>query len=95
MHGEEGHDQMDGSIFLGKAKTTPNYKKVKLGKDYEALGFGNESIVGELYAVDDEKLNQLDDYEYDIYVRHSVKLSIGRTAQAYFLKSQLDKPPGS
>jgi len=89
--GKEGHDQMSDAIFLGKTQTAPKYTKSKLQGDLVGLNNGKDSVRGELYAVTQNQLKQLDDYEYDIYDRRTVELKGGRTAFAYFLKNSKDE----
>lgn len=84
--GEEGHSQLKGANYLGKAKTTNKYKLVK-GDNLVGLTDGDEVVHGELYAVDDEILRRVDKYEWKCYVRKQIKLSIGKKAFAYFLKN--------
>ena len=78
---------MSGAIFLGKTQTAPKYTKSKLQGDLVGLTNGNDSVSGELYAVTQNQLEKLDDYEYAIYSRRPVELKGGRMAFAYFLKN--------
>ena len=72
------HDVLTGQTFLGPAKTEPNYKLFDLGS-YPGLVFSEHgrSIEGELYAVNDNCLQQLDIIEgvdIGLYRREPIEL---------------------
>lgn len=84
--GRSNHQELDGAGFLGEARTRDGYALVRLG-DYPALVAGTESIPGELYAVDEAQLDQLDAFEGDDYERALIDLDDGRRALAYRLRT--------
>lgn len=87
MRGEEAHAQMTGSRFLGATRTSSRYRLEILGNDFEAIvPGGEEAIPGELYQVSFEKLGELDDWEYDIYVREYIHIEDGNVCDAYVLR---------
>lgn len=87
MRGEEAAFKLEGARFLRDARTCPNYSLETLGDDFEALARGGrKAIPGELYQVTFDKLCELDDWEYSIYVRDYVYLEDGSVADAYLLR---------
>lgn len=88
MRGEEAHAEMRGARFLGVTRTLPRYHLKVLGDDFEAIvPGGREAISGELYQVSFGKLCELDDWEYDIYVREYIHIEDGGVCDAYVLRS--------
>lgn len=88
--GEGNHDLLATAEFLGMARTAADFLLFDLGA-YPAVvaqpaGQGI-AIVGELYAVDEATLAQLDALEEhpDYYVRHEIELPGGPTAWIYVL----------
>lgn len=87
MQGGEAHRKLEGCPFLGAMSTAPAYRLVKLGEDFEGLmEGGSERVPGEIYLVTLDKLDELDDWEYDIYERDYVRLAGDRIADAYILR---------
>lgn len=84
--GRSNHEELRGASFLGEARTREGYALVRIG-DYPALVAGGESVAGELYAVDDAGLGQLDAFEGDAYERAVIELDDGRRALAYRLRT--------
>jgi gamma-glutamylcyclotransferase (GGCT)/AIG2-like uncharacterized protein YtfP len=87
--GGSNHRELSAAIFLEEARTTPSYALVRIG-EYPALVAGTEAVSGELYAVDDVLLEELDAFEGDAYTRGLIDLEDGRPAVAYRLR----KPRG-
>lgn len=88
MRGGEAHSKLRGSRFLGETRTLPRYQLKVLGKDFEAIvPGGNDAIPGEVYQVSFEKLLELDDWEYDIYVREYIHVEDGSVCDAYVLRA--------
>ncbi len=72
------HQAIEGQAFLGLAKTEAAYKLFDLG-DYPGLVIAENgiSIEGELYSIDDDCLEQLDEIEgvaIGLYRRDTVRL---------------------
>lgn len=87
MRGEEAAFKLRSARFLGEVRTCPKYSLETLGDDFEALARGGtEAVPGELYQVTFDKLRELDDWEYSIYVRDYVYLEDGSVADAYLLR---------
>lgn len=88
MRGEEAHGKLRGARFLGEARTRPRYGLRTLGDDFEALvQGGRDAVPGELYEVSLAKLLELDEWEYDIYLRDYIYLEDGSVADAYVLRT--------
>lgn len=88
MRGEQAHGKLKGGArFLGKARTSPRFRLVVLGEDFEGIARGgDDAIPGELYEVSYDKLLELDDWEYDIYARQYIRLEDGSLCDAYVLR---------
>jgi len=72
----------------GVVRTAPGYRLIRYQDGYPGLvrvPLSNESVAGELYAVDVAHLAELDRFEDcpTLYQRVAVELEDGRTAQAY------------
>lgn len=85
MRGEEAHDQLATAKYLGPAETASKYQMMELGDDFVAITNGDQCIYGELYEVGEELLEQIDDWEYDVYSRKIIDLSDGSQAYSYML----------
>jgi len=85
MRGEANHRQLAHARFIGTDRTTPRYRLIDLGPYPAFTEHGHTSVVGELYAVDDETLARLDRFEghpHD-YRRTTIVLASGARADAY------------
>lgn len=80
----EDHHKMGDAVFMGAARTAPLYTLQSV-QNFAALAPGTESVMGELYLCSPAKLAELDDWEYDIFVRTTILLEGGRQVQAYML----------
>jgi len=87
--GRSNHRELSNATFLEETRTTRSYALVRIGA-YPALVAGTESVSGELYAVDDALLEELDAFEGAAYTRGLIDLEDGRPAVAYRLR----KPRG-
>jgi gamma-glutamylaminecyclotransferase len=94
--GGRGNRLLVGQQFLGEATTEPRYRLYDLGtypglvKD-EANGL---AVKGELWAVDDACLAELDDYEYapELYAREPVAIPGRADAVETFIYSKAIPP---
>lgn len=86
--GSGEHSQMKGAKLLGPAQTAPFYKLVEKRGYLRLLKGGNESIPGELYLVDRDKLSQLSKWEYGTFHRELIMLSDGRKVLAYVFRGK-------
>jgi gamma-glutamylaminecyclotransferase len=80
------HDRLARAQWLRDASTAPGYRLIVYGS-YPALVCGGESVVrGELWNVDAALLAELDLFEDvpNLYLRRSVELDDGSSAQSYF-----------
>lgn len=88
------HHFLQHGQFMGEWKTDAIYALVDLGA-YPGLVSGQRSIVGEVFAVDDATLAQLDLLEGvpDFYQRHRQDTPWGQ-AWIYIYQNQPPNPPG-
>jgi gamma-glutamylcyclotransferase (GGCT)/AIG2-like uncharacterized protein YtfP len=86
--GFSNHAQLAQATFVGECQTAPRYRLLVFGA-YPALSEGDREVAGELYAVDQRALFDLDRFEGKAYRRASVELADGSTAQAFFLVPEL------
>jgi gamma-glutamylcyclotransferase (GGCT)/AIG2-like uncharacterized protein YtfP len=84
--GGSNHRELSGARFLGETRTAANYALARIG-EYPALVAGTENVSGELYAVDDALLEELDAFEGEAYIRGLIHLENGRPAVAYRLRT--------
>lgn len=86
--GFKNHAQLARATFVGECQTAPRYRLLVFGA-YPALSEGDHEVAGELYAVHQRTLFELDRFEGQAYRRASVELADGSVAQAYFLVPEL------
>jgi len=86
--GRRHHAELRGARFAGVARTAPEYRLLDLG-EYPALAAGSRSIEGELYAVTESLLAELDRFEGDDYRRAAVRLDGGGSAVAYLALAEV------
>ncbi len=97
--GQKSHHFLEGQEFLGEATTMPLYRLYHLGwHPGMVLDADNGmDIKGELWAVDDETLARLDEYEGvggEWFIRTDVAVRDRfETVQAYLFNQRV--PPGS
>jgi len=89
--GGPNHRLLAGQQFLGEARTEPKYRLIDLG-EYPGLqeATDGESVSGEIYAVDDEAMARLDEFEDvpRLFVRAPVMLDEwNEPAVAYFFNA--------
>lgn len=100
MHGYGNHRRLEGAEFVGEDALPKGYTMVDVGYFPGLLDGGKQSITGELYRVDDETLEDLDQLEGapDLYYRKRVRTDSGFTAWVYILRFKhsigLAKVPG-
>lgn len=77
--GYGNHPILEDSLFVGNAKSLPQYTMLHLGGFPGVVAGGTTSIVGELYDVDDETLANLDRLEGhpNFYKRASISVHDG------------------
>lgn len=93
--GEPYHHLMSPCEYLGQCTTAARFALINLGRYPGITHNGSASIVGDLYLVDAQTLQELDEYEGypEYYTRESIELSDGSTAIAYiYIKSTDDCP---
>lgn len=83
QRGFDHHPRLGASPFLGEARTTSAYCLFELDGYAVLAPGGRHSIRGELYAVDEGLLRELDAFEGDAYRRAPIELADGRSAQSY------------
>lgn len=96
--GGPAHRLLAGQTFLGDAETDPGYRLYDLGR-YPGLvkdPTTESSVKGELWAVSDVCLAELDDYESapTLYVREAVPIR-GRSERVETYLYNLAIPPGA
>lgn len=84
--GFRNHGWLRGAAFHGEAQTSPGYALRSLGS-YPGLttASGDDRVSGELFAVSDALLAELDVLEGAEYRRDEIALASGLCAQAYVL----------
>lgn len=92
--GKPNHGFLDGQKFVGEATTHRRYRLLNLGAFPGLVRAGRAAgtaVRGELWEVDAECLEQLDQLEGSprFYRREPVQLRGRRSAPAYFLQDQL------
>ena len=76
MQGEVNHALLEGQTFIGRARTVAAFELVDCG-DYPALVSGGRTAVhGEIWAVDDGALDEIDELEQhpDLYRRTAIEV---------------------
>jgi len=83
--GEPYHHLMSACEYLGQCTTKAEFALINLGRYPGIIRDGSTSIVGDLYIVGPQTLQELDEYEGypDYYTRESIQLADGNTAIAY------------
>ena len=91
--GGRHHAELAGAPFLGEARTLPGYALAPLG-DYLALteAPGSGCVTGELFAVEEALLAELDIFEGDDYARAPLTV-VGQNGEnlaalAYLLRTR-------
>ena len=87
--GERNHRLLAGQEFLGPAATAPRYRVADLGP-YPGLVRDDRNglaVVGELFAVSECCLGELDDFEGmpDLFVREPIEIDGRADVWAYYL----------
>lgn len=93
--GEPYHHLMSACEYLGQCSTAPQFALINLGRYPGIIREGSTSIVGDLYLVDAQTLQNLDEYEGypTYYTRESIQLAGGNTAIAYiYIRCTVDCP---
>ncbi len=87
---ETNASNLRGAARVGMARTTPDFQLVDLGLYPALLTGGNQSVLGEVYAVDAETLAALDVFEGvpTLYHRDRVALVGGRSVELYIYAQQ-------
>src|SRR5262245_17467942 len=87
MRGERNHRVIQDAEVLGLGRTEPRFTLYDLGAYPGAVLSGGKAIVGELYEVTDEILEQLDRLEGHprFYRRRRIRLAGGLPADVYLL----------
>jgi gamma-glutamylcyclotransferase (GGCT)/AIG2-like uncharacterized protein YtfP len=80
--GEKNHEKLKGAKFLGES-TLKGFRRTKGEGPAIVPGGKNDSVEGELYQVDLEVLEKIDEYEGAEYPRELVKLEGGEDAYVY------------
>jgi gamma-glutamylcyclotransferase (GGCT)/AIG2-like uncharacterized protein YtfP len=88
--GFENHLLLSAACFEGPYATALGFELFRVGR-YPALVRASHGLVhGELYRVDRELLERLDDFEGcpELYQRESIQLKDGRAAYAYLMPAE-------
>jgi gamma-glutamylcyclotransferase (GGCT)/AIG2-like uncharacterized protein YtfP len=82
-------DLMAGAVFEGNATTQRGYALHDLGAYPALVSAAEGTVLGELYWVEAQHLEELDRYEGcpDLYRRESIVLSDGSRAEAYVMNA--------
>lgn len=95
MRGERHHDSLEKAELVGEAETLPVYELVLVDYFPALLKGGTTAVRGELYRVDAELLERLDELEEvpHYYVREEIALVGGARAETYLMPR--DRVPGA
>lgn len=94
LSGDRHHHRLGGAACIAFCRTEPRYTLISFGP-YPALREGGAtSVAGEVYAVGEDMLMELDHFEGvpDLYRRATIRLLGGDTAVAYVLAHR-ETPP--
>ncbi len=85
--GQPNHYHLRGQHLLGQARTTPSFNLVSLGHFPAMIHGGTTAVIGEVYEVDGQALEDMDRLEGHpgFYRRESIALEDGRQVLAYLL----------
>jgi gamma-glutamylcyclotransferase (GGCT)/AIG2-like uncharacterized protein YtfP len=91
LRGEPAHARLARARFEGEVATAPGFELVDLGEYPGLLPGGAGRVHGEVYAVPDALLPELDLYEDhpDLFVRTEIALADGSRAEAYLAAARL------
>lgn len=84
LSGERNHLELQGAERIGSARSLGEWELVDLGP-FPGIRAGSSTIEGEVYRVDDAHLARLDAFEGDLFVRRSIALEGGASADAWIL----------
>jgi gamma-glutamylcyclotransferase (GGCT)/AIG2-like uncharacterized protein YtfP len=90
LQGEAAHFRLRGARLVARARTDPAFTLIDMG-DYPALvEAGDTAVAGEIYAVDEALLAELDEYEEApaVYQRRELRIA-GHEVIAYVLPERL------
>jgi gamma-glutamylcyclotransferase (GGCT)/AIG2-like uncharacterized protein YtfP len=87
LRGEGNHRLLSRARFVGPAMTMPAYRMHSLGGFPGVVAGGSQSIVGEVFEVNEDQLAALDQLEDhpSLYRRQPIQLTDGSTVQTYLL----------
>jgi len=88
--GEKNHHKLKGSKSLGD-KTLSGFIRTEGTGPAIVPGGKNDTVDGELYAVEPEVLSEIDEYEGSEYPRELVQLDDGTEAYVYIYKPKQNK----
>jgi len=90
--GEKNHHMLEGAEFLGN-KILPGFVRTEGIGPAIIPGDEGDSVEGELYQVEPEALEKIDEYEGDEYPRELVRLEDGTEVSAYIYRPKQKKEP--
>ncbi|MBK7401868.1 MAG: gamma-glutamylcyclotransferase [Myxococcales bacterium] len=79
--GERNHGQIAGALLLGPARAI-GYELLDMGP-YPGMRLGRGVVHGELYAVDDARLAQLDEFEGHPHLFTRTELTLADGSRAF------------
>jgi gamma-glutamylaminecyclotransferase len=87
LAGEENHRFLEHARPIGRARSKPRFRLLDLGLYPAMLSGGETGVHGEVYEVDRETLERLDELEDHphVYRRTAIPLDDGTVAEAYLL----------
>ena len=94
QRGEYNHRIIRGATYVGEARTAPHFTLYDLGPFPALVAAGSTAVLGEVYELDTETLDRLDQLEGTprFYRRVTVELDDGAVAEAYV--QRLDQVQG-
>jgi gamma-glutamylcyclotransferase (GGCT)/AIG2-like uncharacterized protein YtfP len=88
--GEKNHHMLEGAEFLGN-KILPGFVRTEGIGPAIIPGDEGDSVEGELYSVEPEALEKIDEYEGDEYPRELARLEDGTEVSAYIYRPKQKK----
>jgi gamma-glutamylcyclotransferase (GGCT)/AIG2-like uncharacterized protein YtfP len=90
LAGEAAHARLRGARLIARARTGPHFTLVDMGEYPALVDGGYTAVAGEIYAVDETTLLELDAYEEapDVYARRTLIVE-GHDVVTYVLAGRL------
>ncbi len=84
--GQPNHRKLKGARFIGAGRTAQAFA-LRMIAGYPALVPGERAILGELYELPMQTLNELDEFEGEGYLRREIEIAGDTRAIAYLARA--------